>query len=185
MTDADFYVGKPIRSLQLMLRTIAKSENRPLPVVPDGIYGQDTVQAVSSFQAAHQLPVTGRTDNRTWNAIADTYAKQAPLVLPAAAMRITLDPLQTIRPKEANLHLYLIQAMLLALHQLYENLPAVTVNGVFDEATEQAVLWMQKKAGLPETGVIDQIFWMYLEKLYCLAAGNGYECLTVDSSTES
>lgn len=185
MRESDYYIGKPIRSLQVMLRTIARSEGQPLPVVPDGIYGKQTSEAVSSFQEVHQLPVTGRADNRTWNLIADTYTRQAPLVLPADALHICWQPLQVIHPGEKNIHLYLIQAMLLALHQVYESLPVVTVNGVFDEATEAAVLWLQQKAGLAETGVIDQIVWCYLAKFYCLAAGDGIESDEVDSSQEA
>ena len=39
MNDADFYIGKPIRSLQTMLRVIAAADEAIPQVVPDGIYG--------------------------------------------------------------------------------------------------------------------------------------------------
>ena len=42
MNDADFYIGKPIRSLQTMLRVIAAADEAIPQVVPDGIYGPDT-----------------------------------------------------------------------------------------------------------------------------------------------
>ncbi|MCQ2420026.1 MAG: peptidoglycan-binding protein [Clostridia bacterium] len=176
MTERDFYIGKPIRSLQVMLRTIAKAEGKPPAVVPDGIYGEDTVKAVSAFQSAHRLPVTGQTDNQTWNMIADCYTKQAPLVLPPEPMHILWQPMQVIRPGEQNIHLYIIQAMLLALYQIYPELPEVRVSGSLDEATEAAVLWLQEKAGLEKTGVIDQILWSYLTKFYCMSAGDGCDC---------
>ena len=44
------YVGQPIRSLQTMLRTIAHVDETLLKLVPDGIYGPNTVQAVREFQ---------------------------------------------------------------------------------------------------------------------------------------
>lgn len=51
MNDADFYIGKPIRSLQTMLRVIAAADEAIPQVVPDGIYGPDTEAAVTAFQA--------------------------------------------------------------------------------------------------------------------------------------
>lgn len=45
MNDADFYIGKPIRSLQTMLRVIAAADEAIPQVVPDGIYGPDTEAA--------------------------------------------------------------------------------------------------------------------------------------------
>ena len=63
------YVGQPIRSLQTMLRTIAHADETLLKIVPDGIYGPNTVQAVREFQRQNALPVTGETDNAfcRWN----------------------------------------------------------------------------------------------------------------------
>ena len=78
------YVGQPIRSLQTMLRTIAHADETLLKLVPDGIYGPNTVQAVREFQRQNALPVTGETDNATWNKLVAVYTVQSPSVLPAA-----------------------------------------------------------------------------------------------------
>ena len=67
------YVGQPIRSLQTMLRTIAHADETLLKIVPDGIYGPNTVQAVREFQRQNALPVTGETDNATWNKLVAVY----------------------------------------------------------------------------------------------------------------
>ena len=63
MNTPSNYVGQPIRSLQTMLRTIAHADETLLKIVPDGIYGPNTVQAVREFQRQNALPVTGETDN--------------------------------------------------------------------------------------------------------------------------
>ena len=52
MMTAEQYVGQPIRSLQTMLRTIAHADETLVRLVPDGIYGPNTVQAVREFQFA-------------------------------------------------------------------------------------------------------------------------------------
>ena len=56
MNTPSNYVGQPIRSLQTMLRTIAHADETLLKLVPDGIYGPNTVQAVREFQ--RQKPTT-------------------------------------------------------------------------------------------------------------------------------
>ena len=81
--------------------------------------------------------------------------------------------MQTIVPGEKNLHLYLIQAMMAALGTLYAGANPPAVTGVYDAATERAVLRLQALFGLPQTSVIDQRFWGYLTRLYTLSAGNG------------
>ena len=48
--DTSMLIGKPIRSLQIMLRFVAAGNDRVDTVVPDGIYGEDTRRAVISFQ---------------------------------------------------------------------------------------------------------------------------------------
>ncbi len=76
------YVGQPIRSLQTMLRTLAHADETLLKLVPDGIYGPNTVQAVREFQRQNGLPVTGETDYTTWNKLVAIYTVQSPSVLP-------------------------------------------------------------------------------------------------------
>ena len=66
MNDADFYIGKPIRSLQTMLRVIAAADEAIPQVVPDGIYGPDTEAAVTAFQARSGLPPIRRRGTGLW-----------------------------------------------------------------------------------------------------------------------
>ena len=66
MRPNESFVGQPIRSLQTMLRVLAE-DDRTLPtVVPDGIYGQETITAISAFQRRAGLPVTGIANQETW-----------------------------------------------------------------------------------------------------------------------
>ena len=74
MRPGESFIGQPIRSLQTMLQVIAENDSSHPPLIPDGIYGPDTVKAVSVFQRKHGLPVTGVTDLATWEAIHAVYA---------------------------------------------------------------------------------------------------------------
>ena len=167
------YVGQPIRSLQTMLRTIAHADEALLKLVPDGIYGPNTVRAVREFQRQNGLPVTGETDSATWNRLVAVYTVQSPSVLPAASVSIRWTPNRVLSAGSRNSHLFLIQSMLRSLARFYANAPALTVTGVHDAASVAAVKWLQRLAALPPTGEIDQTTWAYLSGLYTLASGDG------------
>ena len=69
MRPGESFVGQPIRSLQTMLRVIAERDDRQPTIIPDGIYGPDTMTAVSAFQRNHGMPITGVADQDTWESI--------------------------------------------------------------------------------------------------------------------
>ena len=50
MKPETFFTGRPIRSLQTMLRVLGESKGREVTLIPDGIYGPQTMAAVTDFQ---------------------------------------------------------------------------------------------------------------------------------------
>ena len=70
--ERTFY-NQPIRSLQTMLRTIALFSDAYERIVPDGIYGPETQAAISTFQRKRGQPVTGITNQQTWDEIVRMY----------------------------------------------------------------------------------------------------------------
>ena len=73
MRPPESFIAQPVRSLQTMLRVIAESNRSQPSVIPDGIYGQNTMAAVSAFQRRKGLPVTGVADPTTWDSnVADS-----------------------------------------------------------------------------------------------------------------
>ena len=49
MRPKESFIAQPVRSLQTMLRVIAERDKRLPSVVPDGIFGRNTMAAVSAF----------------------------------------------------------------------------------------------------------------------------------------
>lgn len=49
-TEPSNLVGRPVESMQIMLRVVAEGNDRLIPVVPDGIFGRNTMAAVTAFQ---------------------------------------------------------------------------------------------------------------------------------------
>ncbi len=164
------FIGQPIRSLQTMLRVIAEDEPTHPSVIPDGIYGTDTMNAVSFFQRKHGLPVTGVADQATWEAVVDRYRPALINVSEAQPLYLVLNPGQVIRKGERHPYLYVVQGMLKVLSQAYGSIPAPTQTGLLDEATADSIAWFQQLSALPMTGQLDKQTWKHLSLQYPLAA---------------
>ena len=65
--------GEKVRQLQQQLNRIAKNYPAIPTLIPDGIYGPDTADAVRMFQKIFHLPQTGIVDYPTWFEISDIY----------------------------------------------------------------------------------------------------------------
>lgn len=145
--------------------------NSPLSV--DGIYGQATKTEVERYQKEYGLPVTGVVDQATWDDIRKSYQKELVLVNKAEPLQIVLQPHQVLKSGTDNIHMYLIQALLTALHRFYTDMPRVASTGVLDPQTERAIVWFQNKADLPENGEVDKVTWQHLSNHYRLIVGDG------------
>ena len=170
MRPPESFIGQPIRSLQTMLRVIAEQDRTYPSLIPDGIYGRDTIQAVTHFQRRHGLPVTGITDQNTWDAIVAVYDPALIQVAEAEPLNIVLNPNQVIRRGERNPQLYLVQAMLAVLSEVYESISRPNHSGLLDDATADAIASFQYLNGLPMTGNLDKHTWKHLALHYPLAA---------------
>ena len=169
MRPEESFIGQPVRSLQTMLRVIAENDFLQPSVIPDGIYGPQTVAAVSAFQRRNGLPVTGVTDQDTWDRIVTVYEPALIAVGPVQPLEIILEPGQTIRRGEENPNLYLVQAMLIVLADTYSSITAPAVTGVLDIPTANALSSFQSLALLPVTGELDRNTWRSLALQYPMA----------------
>lgn len=170
MRPSESFIGQPIRSLQTMLRVIAEDDDAHKMVIPDGIYGPETRAAVSIFQRLHGLPVTGVTDQPTWEAIVAVYDPALIRLDAAQGLDILLNPGQVIRKGEKHPNLHLIQGMLTVLSEVYNSIGMPGRTGILDEATSDAIGTFQALSGLPVTGELDKQTWKHLALHYPLAA---------------
>lgn len=173
MNGESRYIGAPVRSLQTMLALLARAGSAIPSVIPDGLYGPETERSVAAFQRTRGLAPTGIVDHATWMQIVNAYYNLLPCYAPAAPLCIVWQPEQVILPGEENTHLYLIQAMLLALSHHLRAMPRPAVTGVHDAASVAAMQWFQAHADLPATGQIRQLDWAALTGLYRLVARDG------------
>ena len=100
MRPADSFLSQPIRSLQTMLRVIAEQDTTLPSLIPDGIYGNNTVRSISAFQRRSGLPVTGVTDQKTWDTVVAAYQLALTELEQAEPIQSILNPSQVIRRGE-------------------------------------------------------------------------------------
>ena len=170
MRPDESFIGQPIRSLQTMLRVLAENDSSYETLIPDGIYGDATRSAVARFQRKHGLNVTGVTDQDTWDAIVAEYEPALVNINFAQPIDIVLNPGQILRRGERDVNLYLVQAVLTALSEIYGSIPTPSVSGILDDATADSLSSFQLLTGLPMTGQLDKQTWKHLALHYPLAA---------------
>ncbi len=170
MRPAESFIQQPVRSLQTMLRVISESDRTLPTVVPDGIYGPTTMGAVTAFQRKYGLPMTGVTDQATWDKIVEAYEPALILVDKAEPIQIVMNPNQVFYRGSKSPYIYLLQSMLTQLSIENEAIPAPDHTGVLDSITSESLLAFQVLAGLPETGELDKITWKHIVNQFSLNA---------------
>ena len=170
MRPSETFLEQPVRSLQTMLRVIAEDDPKFPSVVPDGIYGPTTMQAVSALQRAFGLPVTGVTDQATWELIVEQYEAAAIRIGKAQPIEIIMDPGQVFRFGDSSPYVFLLHSMLTHLSFDHNSISRPAHSGVMDDETSTSLSQFQAVAGLPVTGEFDKITWKHLVHHFSLNA---------------
>ncbi len=176
------YPGTPLRRgssgpyvvvVQVMLNRI--SQNYPaIPKLPavDGIFGSRTEASVRKFQEIFGLAVDGVVGKATWYAMVRLYTAVTRL----SELRSQGQQFYAIQWEYPNglergdrgdkvRHL---QYMLSVLSDFIPQIPSVAVDGIYGQATENAVRAAQGWFGLPITGYTDETTW---DEIYDQFAG--------------
>ena len=154
---------KPVRTLQFMLRQLSIRYPQIPPVTVDGVFGEETLEAVMIFQRDFSLPVTGVVDRATWDAIARQTSLLAggpssplPGYLDAPSLSDFQDP-RTLRA--------VTRFIFNALSGLLQNF---TRSDGPSSTPEENIRALQRLSGLPVTGVLDDKSWGVLLRLFQL-----------------
>ena len=134
----------------------------------DGVYGDETREAVRIFQALMGIPVTGIVDIITWNLLYSEYT--AALYQNGRAEGIF--PFEegltqgVLSPDESSNIVYILQILLETVSLYYDEMVQQSITGIFDEVTEENLKAFQRQNNIPETGVLDKLTWNVLARAY-------------------
>lgn len=175
--------GNNVKIIQTELNRI--SDNYPaIPKIANenGVFGVDTEDAVESFQQIFQLPVTGVVDKATWYRIRQYYNGVKRLA-ELTAEGITIDEATLPFTLELSFGqegepVRTIQYYLNVIAYFNPALNTISLNGIYDEATVNAVEAFQEYYGLPVTGIVNLQTWDTMKRIYTDIAASlpeGYE----------
>lgn len=163
------FINQPIEGLQTMLRAIRQNDDRLRNIIPNGIYGPETQAAVSEFQREHGLPITGVTDQNTWDEIVKQY--ELALIENSSPQPIEtgLGGTHPYVRGDVSPYLLLAQCMLQEIAKKFGCVCSPELNGTMDELTQNSVSDFQLLCDLPMSGMLDKLTWKYLVLLYPVA----------------
>ena len=167
------YPGVPLRigtvdnnvlEIQRWLNRIA--QNYPsIPKIPvtDGSFGRTTENAVRQFQRVFNLTPDGVVGEATWYAIRRIY-NAVKRLSELYSEGITITEAERLFPYPLRLGdrgqpVSIIQYYLKFLSLFNSTLPDISVDGVFGEATENAVRTFQREHGLTDDGIVGEATW--------------------------
>ena len=165
-------IGENVVLIQTMLNRI--SRNYPaIPKIPtpvSGVFDQATEEAVRIFQEVFDLVPDGVVGNATWYKMVFLYVGVLRLSELASQGQTYYDVFyqapDQLREGDENIGVSLIQYLLSIIAEFYDQIPEVTVDGIFGPATREAVQALQGLAGLPQTGVVDADTWEAVYRIY-------------------
>lgn len=163
------YETEAITNLQRYLLQLSFF-NPLIPAVPiDGIFDTVTADALRAFQRSVGLPVTGRADRATWDALylaylvslSDNGRTEPVYIFPRhpEAYSVGLGDEGTL----ISAIRYLLRELMIDYGGAFEDIPLA---GTFDTLTEDAVKHFQSLHGLPVTGRVDRNTWNRLAQAY-------------------
>lgn len=158
------FTGPSVVTIQTELNRISQS----YPAIPkispvDGIFGAQTENAVIEFQRIFGLEPDGVVGRATWYALVRYYIAVTQMAeLRSQGQKFYINSwanTQPIRQGDRGIKVEHLQYMLSVLSAYISEIPPLTVDGIFGDATRNAVLAAQRRFGLPETGVVNGTTW--------------------------
>ena len=162
--------GRSVAQLQTALNRISQS----YPAIPklrvDGIFGSGTEAAVRVFQRAFGLAEDGVVGRLTWYEAERVFAGVTALSeLRSQGLRyedLGWEFPEPLRVGDRGDRVRQLQYMLAVAAQFVQQLPSISVDGVFGPVTRDAVAAFQGYEGFPVTGEADDRTWDALYELY-------------------
>ncbi|MBO5313061.1 MAG: peptidoglycan-binding protein [Clostridia bacterium] len=164
-------LGNSVQQIQIRLNRISKSFPSIPKIYPvDGVFGEETENAVLEYQRAFDLPVDGLVGKDTWYSIQRTYN---------AVKRLNDLTSEGIRENEVAVlfnsfleegdtgnEVYELQYLLNLVAEYNNEIPPVSIDGIFGSGTRSSLEAFQRAYGLQVTGEVGISDWDTLYREY-------------------
>lgn len=159
--------GNEVRVLQYYLNFLGFFNPKLPQIGVDGIFGQETRDAVLTFQNLYGLTVDGIVGRGTWNMIQNAYdgiVYSLPAQYKGYANLIYPGYLITTGQKGAVVRQ--LQTYINTIAANDSSVPRVTVDGDYGNQTKNAVMAIQRMNGLEPNGQVGPLTWNAITQLY-------------------
>ena len=156
--------GTSVARLQLILGYIGLFYPEIASPALDGIFGSGTEQAVRDFQQYFGLPVTGIVTASDWQRLYDVYNELLERITPTLGEQSYPGSPLSVGSRGENVRL--MQEYLNIISDVYTTIPKITADGIYGNATAQAVRAFQRRFFLDITGTIDAVTWGQIVEVY-------------------
>ena len=158
-------VGAQVAALQYYLTYLARTFYPTIPViVPDGIFGAQTSNAVIAFQNQFGLTADGIVGPATWGELETQFEISYDDNNPGSYFGAY--PGVVLREGSTGLRVQQMQFYLLYLHYSYSAIPKIRADGNYGPATTAAVRAFQGVFGLTQDGVVGLNTWTEMFSIY-------------------
>lgn len=159
---------KVISEIQDYIRNIS-GYNSSIPfIVSDGIYGEQTKEAVKIFQQAYSLEDSGKVDFETWKKLVEINREAAEkLSQPFPLAPVTQNDLP-LKQGDTGPFVRHVKLMLDFLAENFSNFVGQTDTDEFDFITVSETKRWQRINSLPDTGEVDKRTWNRLSEYYIM-----------------
>ncbi len=159
--------GTDVSTLQYYLDFLGFFYDTLPDITVDGIFGEETRNAVLAFQQQFGLPQDGIVGRQTWYRLQDEYdAVLRALPSEYSSYSSLLYPGYFITTGATGKVVEQLQTFINTIARNNSSVPAVTVDGVFGTSTQNAVRAIQRLVGQNPTGAVGPLTWNAIVNLY-------------------